>query len=153
MNISVLDASNYFKGLLLLVRKDRKVSEPEIEIMRHVGKRLGFEKEFCDNAINEILDNTYILDTPPRFATPELAVKFVRDGFALAFADNVLDPAEEHWLKATIAANQLGEEILTHEREKAAARHILPERLEVDDLTVETLTSPAPAAPVREQPS
>lgn len=30
MKISVIDASNYFKGLLLLIGKDRKITDPEI---------------------------------------------------------------------------------------------------------------------------
>ena len=69
MNISVVDASNYFKGLLLLIRKDRKVTESEVEFMRHIGKALGFERQFCENAIQGILENEHIRDQPPRFAT------------------------------------------------------------------------------------
>ena len=59
MKITVLDGSNYFKGLLLLIRKDRKITQAEIELMKRVGNTLGFEKTFCDNAISEILGNRY----------------------------------------------------------------------------------------------
>jgi hypothetical protein len=142
MKISVLDASNYFKGLLLLIRKDRKVSEQEAEFMRRVGKSLGFEKEFCNNAISEILENKFILDTPPAFASKDLALKFVRDGFALAFADDVLDPAEEQWLAATIETNGLEGAVLLREKAQAAARRGSPPRLEVDDVEVESLPLP-----------
>ena len=83
MNISIVDGSNYFKGLLLLIRKDRKVSESEIHLMQRIGKILGFEKEFCDTAITDILENTYIQDEIPLFSTKELAEKFIKDGLSI----------------------------------------------------------------------
>jgi hypothetical protein len=58
MKIARVDASNYFKGLLLLIRKDGKVTTAEKEPTKCIGKSLGFEKQFCDNAINEILENS-----------------------------------------------------------------------------------------------
>ena len=75
MKISVPDASNYLKGLLLLIRKDRKISEEEHELMARVGKNLGFEKNFVENAIHEILDNKYITVIPPEFSSREIAEK------------------------------------------------------------------------------
>ncbi|MGA9120737.1 MAG: hypothetical protein WB699_15335 [Bacteroidota bacterium] len=137
MNISILDASNYFKGVLLLIRKDRKITEPEVELVKHIGKSLGFEPEFCTNAINEILENRFIIDSPPVFSTKELALKFVKDGLAVAFSDNRLDPAEEQWLKETLENNGFDEEVFPRERKMASARQVFPEKLEVDDLTVE----------------
>ena len=95
MEISVIDASNYFKGLLLLIRKDHKVTGAENALMARIGKRLGFEKEFCESAVQEILKNRYIEDSPPEFSSRELAMMFVRDGLALAFADSVMDYKEE----------------------------------------------------------
>jgi hypothetical protein len=65
MNISVIDGSSYFKGLLLLIRKDRRITESEVRLVKRVGKALGFESRFCGNAIHEILENSYIADTPP----------------------------------------------------------------------------------------
>jgi tellurite resistance protein len=136
MKISVLDASNYFKGLLLLIRKDRKVSQSESDLMKRIGKTLGFEKEFCDDAIRDILANRYIDDTPPDFSTRELAVKFIKDGFSLAFADNEFDPSEEEWLRSTAERNGIEPELFSREQETAAGRKTLPVHLEVDDLTV-----------------
>ena len=136
MKISVLDASNYFKGLLLLIRKDRKVSQSESDLMKRIGKALGFEKEFCDGAVRDILANKYIDDTPPDFSTRELAVKFLKDGFSLALADNELDPSEEEWLRRTAERNGIEPELFSREQENAAGRKALPVHLEVDDLTV-----------------
>jgi uncharacterized tellurite resistance protein B-like protein len=136
MKISVLDASNYFKGLLLLIRKDRKVSESESDLMKRIGKTLGFEKEFCDGAVRDILANTYIDDTPPDFSTRELAVKFIKDGFSIAFADNEFDPSEEEWLRSTAERNGIEPELFSREQEHATRRKTFPAHLEVDDLTV-----------------
>lgn len=136
MKISVLDASNYFKGLLLLIRKDRKVSQPETELMKRVGKSLGFEKEFCDDAIRDILANQYIEDTPPDFSTKELAVKFLKDGLSLAYSDNEYHPAEDQWLRSTAERNGVEPELFSREQESAANRKTFPVHLEVDDLTV-----------------
>ncbi|MBI3004706.1 MAG: TerB family tellurite resistance protein [Ignavibacteriales bacterium] len=139
MKISVVDASNYFKGLLLLIRKDRKVTDEEVEFMRRIGKALGFEGQFCENAIQGILENEHIRDQPPRFSTKELAIKFIHDGLALSFSDNEIHPAEEEWLRFVAELNGLDLQWFLRERGDAAKRKSLHARIEVDDLTVEGL--------------
>jgi hypothetical protein len=136
MKISVLDASNYFKGLLLLVRKDRKISQSETGLMKRIGKSLGFEKEFCENAIRDILENEYIVDTPPEFSTKELALRFIRDGLALAYSDNEYDPAEKEWLRSTAERNSVEPDVFLREEALAAGKKTSLAHLEVDDLTV-----------------
>jgi len=137
MKITVLDASNYFKGLLLLIRKDRQISQPEIDLMKSIGEWLGFEKEFCANAINEILDNTYIEDVPPGFSTKELAIKFIKDGLYIAFVDHEdIHPDEERWLISTIQKNGLDLDFFLIEMESARKKRGQPSRLEVFDLSV-----------------
>lgn len=110
LNINIIDGSNYFKGLLLLIRKDRQVTESEIALMRRIGKSLGFEREFCDQAVRDILDNEYIEDTPPKFSSRALAEKFVKDGLAIACSDQVCHPAEETWLRTVCILNGLDEQ-------------------------------------------
>jgi hypothetical protein len=136
MKITIMDASNYFRGLLLLIRKDHKVTNTETELMKRIGKILGFEKEFCENAIHEILDNPHVTDEPPEFSTKELASKFLKDGFALALSDNELHPHEEQWLKLAAEKNGLDSLSFSRELDIARSRHGFPARLEVDDLTI-----------------
>jgi len=107
MNIPVIDSSNYFKGLLLLIRKDKKITEPENIIIQRVGKALGFEKTFIEEAINEIINNKYISNEPPVFSSLELAEKFIKDGLILAASDKKIHPLEEEWLLAVAGANQI----------------------------------------------
>lgn len=137
MKITVVDGSNYFRGLLLLIRKDQKITQAEIELMKRVGDTLGFEKTFCDNAISEILGNKYIVDVPPLFSTRELAIKFIKDGLCLAFSDNEVHPSEEQWLRSTAEKNGLDLKWFSQERENATNRKELSTRMELDDLTVE----------------
>ncbi len=136
MNISVLDGSNYFKGLLLLIRKDRRITEPEIQLMEHIGKSLGFERNFCEKAIQEILVNNYIEDTPPVFSTKELAMMFIKDGLTLAHADNEIHSFEKEWLKAAAKKNCLDLRWFHRETEIAKTLKIPPGRMEVDDLQI-----------------
>jgi hypothetical protein len=143
MKITLIDASNYFKGLLLLIRKDGKVTDAETELTKRIGKSLGFEEEFCDNAIHEILENRFIVDTPPEFSSRELAMKFIKDGLTLASSDDEVRAPEEEWLKSTATKNGLGIEWFSQERQNTVRARGIDARLEVDHLTVEH-PSPSP---------
>ena len=106
--------------------------------MKRIGKALGFEKDFCNDAIYEILENKFVLNEPPKFSTNELAKKFIKDGLMLADSDNEIHTYEEAWLKSTAEKNGLDLEWFLQERDNAAIRRRdLVEHLEVDDLTVE----------------
>jgi hypothetical protein len=137
MKITRVDASNYYRGLLLLIRKDGKVTDTEKELTRRIGKSLGFEKEFCDNAIQEILENKFIVDSPPEFSSTELAKKFIKDGLTLASSDDEILAPEEEWLKSTAKKNGLSLEWFFRERQNTAKTKGLDAHLEVDHLTVE----------------
>ncbi|HMS64203.1 MAG TPA: hypothetical protein PKD83_02990 [Ignavibacteria bacterium] len=137
MKISIKDGSNYFKGLLLLISKDRKIKDPEIQLMKHIGKALGFEREFCENAIHEILENKFIIDDTPKFSTKELAVMFIKDGLAIANSDTEIHLAEEEWLRSAAEHNGLDLNWFQLEKKFAENRHHLPSKMEVDSLIVE----------------
>ena len=55
--IEIHERSNYLKGLMLLLKRDRVIEEPEKELMKGVGKILGFEKEFVQSSIEDLLEN------------------------------------------------------------------------------------------------
>jgi len=138
MTITVKEGGEYFRGLLLLISKDRKITDAETVLMKRIGKALGLEKDFCDIAIREILENKFVVDEPPGFSTRELAIKFIKDGLALAGADDEAHGREVAWLKSAAKKNGLDAEWFLRERELAVRRSKdLDARLEVDDLTVE----------------
>jgi hypothetical protein len=113
-----LDRSNYFRGLLLLVRKDHVIADAETKLMKRIGKALGFEERFCKDAIRDALDNKYLVDKPPMFSTKELAMKFIKDGLTVAASDNFIHPLEEKWLISAVKKNGLDVRWYYHEREK-----------------------------------
>ncbi|MEW6507554.1 MAG: hypothetical protein AB1432_07405 [Bacteroidota bacterium] len=104
------DKSNYFKGLLILIGKDKKISEVERTNLKKLADVLGFNKEFCDNAIAELFENEYILEVPPEFSNPEIAKAFIEDGIRIAFSDKKLHIFELYWLKYVAEKNSLGKE-------------------------------------------
>lgn len=107
MTLSVLDKSNYFKAILILARKDRKISKAEREMMLKIGTMLGFEREFCKNAIDEILVNKYITPDPPKFSNPKIAESLIIDGMKLALTDRELVKDEIEYLKSIASKNGL----------------------------------------------
>ena len=109
MPLTTIDKSKYFRGLLILIRKDHKVSVEEKELMMNVGTRLGFEKRFCETAINEILENEFIEEDAPVFSESPVAESFILDGLTLAISDSDLNPEEIEFLKATLSKNNLAE--------------------------------------------
>ncbi|MCU0452575.1 MAG: TerB family tellurite resistance protein [Bacteroidetes bacterium] len=135
-SISVLDGSSYFKGLLLLLRKDNKMSTPEVDLVLRVGQSLGFEREFCENAVREILENEHIVDAPPKFSSPELAAKFIKDGLRIASADNELHPSELQWLWQTAEHNGLDPASIQSDLASLVSEGGV-KRLDVEDLRVE----------------
>jgi len=135
MKMTLKDRSLYFKGLLLLIRKDRQTVQAEVDLMKRIGGILGFEKQFCEEAIADILKNPYIVDEPSRFSKKGVAACFIRDGLSLAFADEELHPSEEQWLRSTADLNGLGMDFFNGELQKARDEGGNLKRLSVEDLT------------------
>jgi len=136
MNITVQDSSSYFKGLLILIRKDRKISKAEYELMFQTGTRLGFDKDFIEESIGEILYNMHIVLKPPVFSTRELAEKFIKDGLIIAASDGEIHDDEEKWLLETAEKNSIDKEWFYVEKRLVANSKNEISKLEVDNLKV-----------------
>jgi hypothetical protein len=108
MKISLTDRSLYYKGLMLLIRKDCKIHNKEGNMLMYIGKILGFEPEFCENAIEELMHNKHVIDSPPLFSEPRITLCFLRDGLRLAASDGQVHKAELAWLETVAESNGLG---------------------------------------------
>jgi hypothetical protein len=136
-NISVREASDYFRGLLLLIRKDGMITEQEKMLVNRIGKSLGFEKHFCETAIHEILENEHVSIDPPIFSSMDLARSFIKDGLLIAEADKEFHGFEEEWLHTTAEKNSVDIDWFYREKELVAGRNIqIDDRLEVDNISV-----------------
>lgn len=109
MNISYSEAGDYFRGLLLLIRKDHKIIEEEKALLMRFGKLFGFASTFCTGAISEIIENKYISDSPPVFSSMQVAKSFIKDGFIIAYCDDEFHPNEEQWLRSVAQQNGINE--------------------------------------------
>ncbi|MFO7447285.1 MAG: hypothetical protein R6W90_13025 [Ignavibacteriaceae bacterium] len=107
MEISLLDKSNYLKGLLIVARKDKQLFESEKLIIKSISERLGFASDFYEETIRGLLSNKYIDEEPIKFSNTEIAKLFVSDGLKLAFSDDHVAGPEITWLKAVALVNDI----------------------------------------------
>ena len=112
MELSQIDKSNYLKGLLIVAKKDNRLTEPEKKILKSIAKRLGFATDFYEGTIRSLLANKYISDNPIKFSYKKIAESFLVDGLNLALSDNTLAEKELDWLRKTASENELDEEWL-----------------------------------------
>jgi hypothetical protein len=112
-----LDRSNYVKGLLLLIGKDKKITDSEKAFLHNIGETLGFDKKFIERAINELFENKYLGNEPPIFSQKHYAEAFLRDAIQLALVDNDLSREEFDWLHSIAESNDLSEAWLNNQLE------------------------------------
>lgn len=136
--MTIQEGSNYFRGLLLLIRKDAKVTNEEIELLMRVGKSLGFAKSFCETAVTDILENRYILDKPPVFSQQKIAQRFIHDGLIIGYCDHKIHANEERWLQSVAAENKINNDWFLQEKERVEHAYENNELI-FDDLVVEYL--------------
>ena len=110
MKLSLLDRSNYYRGLLVLAGRDRIIDPRERALMLKLGRILDFERRFCEAAIDDFFRNRHITGDPVTFSSPETAASFLHDGIRLACVDGKLHAHELAWLKAVAQANGLKHE-------------------------------------------
>jgi hypothetical protein len=113
MRIPLVDRGNYYRGLLVLIRRDRVISTQERELMIRLGQALDFDKRFCENAIDDLLKNPHIKDRAIGFSEKVTAEAFLKDAILLALVDGELHPRELSWLKTVAAANGLDDKWLS----------------------------------------
>jgi|WetSurMetagenome_2_1015567.scaffolds.fasta_scaffold566097_1 hypothetical protein len=137
MNVSVFDASQYFRGLLVLIRRDGEITKSESESVARLGAKLGFEREFCLEAIEDILSNSFVSDESPEFESAAVARKFIRDGIRIVSdKGRSILPAERHWLEGVARANGCSGAWFEEECELAERRPGHPEGWEFESICV-----------------
>ena len=105
MKLSLHERSECFRGFLLLIAQDRVIAPEEKELLRRIGKALDFEKRFCEEAMDDLLENVHLATKPPVFSRREYAEAFLYDCIRIAGADHEIHPAELKWLHRIAEAN------------------------------------------------
>jgi uncharacterized protein YfeS len=123
MQIPQIDRSNYLKGLLITARKDNRLNEEEISIIKKLSKSLGFSSDFFEETISHLLENKYITDEPIKFSDQKIAKSFLQDGLALALSDKVITKSEIGWLRQTAKINNIEDEWFNNKLEELQSRN------------------------------
>lgn len=110
MELSLIDRSNYFKGILILIKKDKKLNNEERNMFKSLGKALGFGEEFCEEVMEDLFENEYLIEDPPCFEKKEIAELFFKDGLKLALSDGDIHLYELNWLNLVAEKNELDKE-------------------------------------------
>ena len=108
MLINPKDKSNYFKGLLVLVGKDKNINQNESDLIKRIGNILGFNHDFVDKAIKNFFKNKYIVDEPPVFSNYDFAEIFIRDGIRIALINDVINQIK--WLTTAAVKNNFSKQ-------------------------------------------
>ena len=130
MKMSQEVKSHYYKGLLVLLRRDRVIDDRERDLMLQIGEILGFDRRFCEAAIDELMSNTNITRDPVVFSDETIKACFLRDAVRLALIDGELHPSELRWLRVVAHVNGLTDpwldDVIKQIREKNPAQDDAP---------------------------
>jgi len=107
MEISYEEKGDYFRGLLILIGKDNNINQHERNSILEIGERLGFENKFCNEAVENFLENKYIDLGPPKFSSDTVARKFLDDAIDLSLVDNDVHTEELEWLQNVAKKNNI----------------------------------------------
>jgi len=104
---TILDKSNYLKGLLIVAKMNNKIDEGEKDIIANVSSRFGFSQDFLTEAMQTILANDFVSNTPIQFSKPVVAEKFIQECLQLVNSKDDPAPRELLWLSEVAKINEL----------------------------------------------
>lgn len=113
---TVLDKSNYLKGLLIVAKMNNKIEEGEKDIISSASNRFGFSSDFTNETIQNILANDFVPNTPIQFSKPEVAQEFIGECLKLVISKEDPAPRELLWLSEVAKINQLDNEWFLKEK-------------------------------------
>jgi hypothetical protein len=127
MELTQLDKSSYLKGLLIVAKKDERLTDFEKKFLKNIASKLGFATDFYESTIRSLLANRYIPEYPIRFSEKKIAESFIIDGIKLALKDNKLSDKEIEWLKLTASENELDDDwFLNHVKKLKDNMSLIP---------------------------
>ncbi len=118
MEIPAQDKSSYLKGLLILAKRDKLLTESEEVIIKDIAQRLGFSTDFYEYTLQNLLQNEYLTEEPVKFSEKKLSYSFIIDGLKLVHSDNKHDDYEINWLRQTAKENNISMEWFDRKHEE-----------------------------------
>ncbi|MCB0746575.1 MAG: hypothetical protein KDC90_03850 [Ignavibacteriae bacterium] len=107
MELTYKDKGEFLRGFLILAKKDNDISVHERSMAMVVGKYFGFDDKFCEESIDNILENEYISGAPPIFSNSKIAQFFVDECTDIINQIDVVKENQRSWLQETLEKNGL----------------------------------------------
>ena len=115
--IDYKDRSEFLRGFATIIRKNN-CGHPDEKIMfLTIGKHFGFEKEFCEKAVEHLMINKYILEEPAVFTSKPVTEFFIKDVTKImshiyskpeAYEPSAqMTDAAKEWLRKTAEVNKV----------------------------------------------
>ena len=105
MQIPVEDRGKYLRGLLIMVKMDKVISEIDRTIIISTAKHLGYAPDFYEGILSTLMINEHIGSEPIMFDSANLAKHFLIDALNLAGTNKNLSNEKLNWLKNTASMN------------------------------------------------
>jgi len=113
---TILDKSNYLKGLLIVAKMNNKIEDGEKDIISSASSRFGFSQDFINETIQNILANDFVPNTPIQFSKPAVAQEFIGECLKLVISKENPAPRELLWLSEVAKINKLENEWFLKEK-------------------------------------
>lgn len=120
--ITYKDRSEFLRGFATIIRKNNYGNADlpttpdggqagqagEKTMFLTIGNYFGFEKEFCEEALERLFVNKYISEHPAVFSNKPIAEFFISDVAKIMLHTNSMTDASKEWLLKTAEANNVG---------------------------------------------
>ncbi|MCK9425504.1 MAG: hypothetical protein M0Q21_05635 [Ignavibacteriaceae bacterium] len=116
---TILDKSNYLRGLLIVAKMNNKIDEGEKDIISSASNRFGFSQDFLTETMQNILANDFVSNTPIQFSKPAVAQEFIGECLKLIISKDDPSPRELLWLNEVAKINTLDDEWFIKEKRLA----------------------------------
>jgi len=107
MNIPVIERGRYLRGLLIVARLDRRISETDKQIIKKTAHQFGYSPDFYEEILKNLLINEYICNDPIKFDDEMFAKHFMLDAIKIACNGKKLNDKEYEWLIDTASINSI----------------------------------------------
>lgn len=111
MDFTLKDRGEFLRGFLVLVKKNKDITEFDKSMTMVVGKYFGFAEDFCKEALKNLLENEYISENPPVFSNPVIAEYFLKETYRIVEQIHPLAENERMWLSKTAEVNKINDVI------------------------------------------
>lgn len=105
MNLTFKDRSEFLRGFLVLIRKDKVVCPNERTMALIIGKHFGFAEDFCLEAVEHLVENEFLSEDPPVFSSSEIAEYFIKECYRIMEQIHYVNESELIWLAHVAKVN------------------------------------------------